>query len=91
MANGNVYDVSKYNWQVRETNDGGVFIRYDDQTIDSTNKGRYNTSSVVKVETNGGGQVRFTTQSGSQYYFTISKCAYPMHLLALTTRFGVEF
>lgn len=91
MANGNIYDARKYDWQVREAADGSVFIRYDDQAIDATNKGRYNTSSVVKVETNNDGQVRFTTRSGSLYYFRTDKCVHPMHLLSLTTKFGVAF
>jgi hypothetical protein len=91
MAKGDKYDLRGYNWQIRETTDGGVFIRYDDRIIDNDNKGRYNTSPVIKVETNSSHEVRFTTKSGSQYYFKASKCAFPMHLLALTMRFGVEF
>jgi hypothetical protein len=31
-----------------------------------------------------------TTKSGSIYYFSLNKCVYPMHLLALQMRFGVE-
>lgn len=91
MAQGDRYDAREYNWQVRETENGNLFIRYDDQEIDENNKGRYNTSPIIKVETNNVGQVRFTTKSGSQYYFTISNCVYPMQLLALTMKFGVEF
>ena len=90
MAKGDVYDARKYAWQVRESSDGGIFIRYDTE-INSDNKGRYNTSQVIKVETNNAGEVRFTTKSGSEYYFVVSKCVYPMHLLSLTMRFGVEF
>jgi hypothetical protein len=91
MAKGDKYNVLAYAWQVRERADGRVFIRYDSLPIDSDNKGRYNTSPIVKVETNNVGQVRFTTESGSQYYFTVAKCVYPMQLLALTMKFGVEF
>lgn len=91
MAQGDKYDARNYNWQVRETPDGRVFIRYDSLEINDDNKGRYNTSPVVKVETNSVGQVRFTTKFGSQYYFTVSRCVYPMQLLALTMKFGVEF
>jgi hypothetical protein len=91
MANGNIYDVRKYNWQVRQGADESLFIRYDEVDIDDSNKGKYNTSSVVKVETNDGGEVRFTTRSGSIYYFRTDKCVHPMHLLALTTKFGVAF
>jgi hypothetical protein len=91
MANGNIYDARKYNWQVREAHDGSVFIRYDNNVIDATNKGRYNTTSIIKVETNNNAEVRFTTQSGSLYYFRVNKCVHPMHLLALTTKFGVAF
>lgn len=91
MAMGDHYDARACNWQVRETENGNIFIRYDSLPIDSDNKGRYNTSTVVKVETNNVGQVRFTTESGSQYYFTVEKCVYPMHMLGLTARFGVEF
>lgn len=90
MAHGDFYDARSYNWQLRES-DSGIFIRYDDQVIDKDNKGRYNTSTVVKVETNSNHEIRFTTKSGSQYYFSISKCVYPMHLLTLTMKFGVEF
>ena len=91
MAHGDKYDARNYNWQVRETPSGRLFIRYDDHDINEDNKGRYNTSPIIKVETNSVGQIRFTTQSGSQYYFTINKCVYPMQLLALTMKFGVEF
>lgn len=91
MAKGDKYDFRECNWQVRELPDGGIMIRYDDQLINSTNKGRYNTSRVVKVETNNNHEIRFTTKSGSQYYFRVGKCVYPMHLLALQMRFGVEF
>lgn len=91
MAMGDHYDARACNWQVRETESGNVFIRYDSLPIDSDNKGRYNTSTVVKVETNSSHEVRFTTKSGSQYYFRINKCAFPMQLLALTMKFGVEF
>lgn len=91
MAHGDRYDVREYNWQVRETENGNIFIRYDDQEINSANKGRYNTSSVIKVEVNSNHEIRFTTKSGSQYYFRINKCAFPMHLLSLTMKFGVEF
>lgn len=90
MAKGDKYNVLAYAWQVRERADGRVFIRYDNE-INENNKGRYNTSTIVKVETNSVGQVRFTTESGSQYYFTVEKCVYPMHLLTLTMKFGVEF
>ena len=90
MAKGDKYDFRECNWQVRELADGSVMIRYDDRIIDSDNKGRYNTSPVVKVETNQYHEIRFTTKSGSQYYFRISKCVYPMHLLALQMRFGIE-
>lgn len=88
MAKGDIYDVSRYCWQVRENTSGGVFIRYDDQ-INSTNKGRYNTSTIVAAEATGG-KIKFTTKSGSIYYFSASKCAFPMHLLALQMRFGIE-
>ena len=91
MAKGDKYDCRECNWQVRELPDGGIMIRYDDRVIDNDNKGRYNTSPVIKVETNSSHEVRFTTRSGSQYYFKASKCAFPMHLLSLTMRFGVEF
>lgn len=91
MAMGDHYDARACNWQVRETENGNIFIRYDSLPIDSDNKGRYNTSTVVKVETNTNHEVRFTTKSGSQYYFRINKCAFPMQLLALTMKFGVEF
>ena len=91
MAKGDRYDFRECNWQVRELPDGGIMIRYDDRVIDNDNKGRYNTSPVIKVETNQYHEVRFTTRSGSQYYFKVSKCVFPMHLLALTMRFGVEF
>ena len=87
MAKGDIYDASRYSWQVRDS-ESGMFIRYDD-VISSENKGRYNTSSIVSVETNGG-MLKFTTKSGSVYYFSQSKCVYPMHLLALQMRFGVE-
>ena len=90
MAKGDKYDLRGYNWQVRELPDGGIMIRYDDQVIDNNNKGRYNTSPVVKVETNQYHEIRFTTRSGSQYYFSVGKCVYPMHLLALQMRFGDE-
>ena len=89
MAKGDIYDFRGYNWQVRELADG-IMIRYDDLIIDADNKGRYNTSPVVKVETNQYHEVRFTTRSGSIYYFSVSKCAFPMHLLALQMRFGIE-
>ena len=88
MAKGDIYDASKYSWQVRELADGGVFIRYDD-VVSSDNKGRYNTSSLVSVESHDG-KIICTTKSGSIYYFSVSKCAFPMHLLALQMRFGVE-
>ena len=52
MAKGDIYDASRYSWQLRENTSGGVFIRYDD-VISSDNKGRYNTSSLVSVETAG--------------------------------------
>ena len=90
MALGDRYDFRECNWQVRELPDGGIMIRYDDQVIDNDNKGRYNTSPVIKVETNQYHEIRFTTRSGSQYYFSVGKCAFPMHLLALQMRFGVE-
>lgn len=89
MAKGDIYDASRYNWQVRENTSGGVFIRYDD-VISSENKGRYNTSPLVSVET-AADKIICTTKSGSVYYFDIAKCAFPMHLLALQMRFGVEF
>ena len=88
MAKGDIYDVSRYCWQVRENTSGGVFIRYDND-ISASNKGRYNTSEIVAAESNGG-MLKFTTKSGSVYYFSQSKCVYPMHLLALQMRFGVE-
>ena len=88
MAKGDIYDASKYSWQVRELQDGGVMIRYD-EVISSEYKGRYNTSSLVSVET-AGDKLICTTKSGSIYYFKTSKCVYPMHLLALQMRFGVE-
>lgn len=91
MAMGDHYDARACNWQVRETENGSIFIRYDSLPIDSDNKGRYNTSTVVKVETNHNHEIRFTTKSGSVYYFSINKCAFPMHLLSLTMKFGVEF
>ena len=90
MAIGDRYDARTYNWQVRKMPDGRVFVRYDSLPIDEKNKGRYNTSPIVKVETNNN-EVRFTTQSGSQYYFNVSKCAHPMQLVALTLKFDVEF
>lgn len=90
MSIGDRYDVRAYNWQVRKLHDGRVFVRYDSLPIDEKNKGRYNTSPIVKVETNNN-EVRFTTQSGSQYYFNVSKCAHPMQLVALTLKFDVEF
>ena len=89
MAKGDIYDMTRYCWQVRELTDGGVMIRYDD-AISSTNKGRYNTSTIVAIQS-ANGIIKATTKSGSQYYFRISKCVYPMHLLSLTMRFGVEF
>lgn len=89
MAKGDIYDASRYCWQVRELADGGVMIRYDD-TISSDNKGRYNTSSIVTIEA-ANGKIVVTTKSGSIYYFNQNKCVYPMHLLALQMRFGVEF
>lgn len=89
MAKGDIYDASRYCWQVRENTSGGVFIRYDD-IISSDNKGRYNTSSLVSVESHGD-KIICTTKSGSIYYFSVSKCAFPMHLLNLTMRFGIEF
>ena len=88
MAKGDIYDASRYCWQVREATDDSVFIRYDDQ-INSTNKGRYNTSTIIAAEATGG-KIKFTTKSGSVYYFSIDKCAFPMHLLALQMRFGIE-
>ena len=88
MAKGDIYDASRYCWQVRELQDGGVMIRYDD-AISSTNKGRYNTSTIVAAEATGG-KIKFATKSGSIYYFSIDKCAFPMHLLALQMRFGIE-
>lgn len=90
MAKGDKYDARKYNWQVRELEDNGIMIRYDSLSIGSNNKGRYNTSQIVAVKSEGD-TITATTKSGSVYYFSISKCVYPMHLLALTTRFGVEF
>lgn len=89
MAKGDKYDARKFNWQVRES-ENGVFIRYDSLPINSTNKGRYNTSTIVAVSNNSGDMV-VTTQSGSQYRFAVAKCAFPMHLLSLTMKFGVEF
>lgn len=91
MAHGDFYDCQKYNWQLRESADNRVFIRYDSLPIDKDNKGRYNTSALVKVEANEYGQIRITTQSGSIYGFHASKCVHPMHLIALTMRFGVAF
>ena len=88
MAKGDIYNACRYSWQVRELQDGGVMIRYDD-VISSDNKGRYNTSSLVSVET-AGDKIVVTTKSGSIYYFSVSKCVFPMHLLALQMRFGVE-
>lgn len=90
MAIGDRYDARTYNWQVRKLPDGRVFVRYDSLPIDGNNKGRYNTSPIVRVETRNN-EVRFTTQSGSQYYFNVSKCAHPMQLVALTLKFDVEF
>lgn len=90
MAIGDFYDVRAYNWQVRKMPDGRVFVRYDSLPIDQSNKGRYNTSAVVEVETKNG-LIRFTTQSGSQYVFKVEKCAHPMQLVALTLKFDVEF
>ena len=88
MAKGDIYDMTRYSWQVRDS-ESGMFIRYDD-VISSNNKGRYNTSLLVSVET-ANDRVVCTTKSGSVYYFDVSKCVYPMHLLSLTMRFGVEF
>ena len=89
MAKGDIYNACRYCWQVRENTNGGVFIRYDD-VISSENKGRYNTSSLISVET-AGDKLICTTKSGSIYYFSLNKCAFPMHLLSLTMRFGIEF
>ena len=89
MAKGDFYNAQEYAWQLRELSDGRVFIRYDHQ-VSTTNKGRYNTSPIIKVETNNG-QIRFTTQSGSQYVFRVDKVAKPMHLIALSMKFGVAF
>ena len=88
MAKGDIYDASRYSWQVRDS-ESGMFIRYDD-VISSDNKGRYNTSPLVSVEA-ANDLVICTTKSGSVYYFRQSKCAFPMHLLSLAMRFGVEF
>lgn len=90
MAMGDRYDAQAYAWHLRELSDGRIFVRYDNE-INFNNKGRYNTSPIVKVETNNVGQIRFTTQSGSQYIFRTDKCARPMNMLMLTARFGVEF
>ncbi len=89
MAVGDCYDCRGYTWQLRENTDGGVFVRYDN-TISSGNKGRYNTSAVVRAEVVGD-NLRVTTKSGSTYYFAKDKIAHPMHLVALSMRFGVEF
>lgn len=91
MAYGDFYDVRAYNWQLRELPGHRIMVRYDSLPIDQSNKGRYNTSAVVKVETNSANDVRFTTQSGSQYVFKVEKCAHPMQLIALTLKFDVEF
>lgn len=88
MAKGDIYNVCRYCWQVRELADGGVMIRYDDN-ISESNKGRYNTSSIVAIEA-ADDKIVVTTKSGSIYYFSLNKCVYPMHLLALQMRFGVE-
>ena len=88
MAKGDIYDASRYSWQVRELQDGGIMVRYDD-VISSENKGRYNTSSITAAESHDG-KIKFTTRSGSIYYFSVDKCAFPMHLLALQMRFGIE-
>lgn len=90
MAIGDRYDARTYNWQVRKMPDGRVFVRYDSLPIDNNNKGRYNTSPIVRAETHHN-EIRFITQSGSQYYFSVSKCAHPMQLVALTLKFDVEF
>lgn len=91
MAKGDLYDARQYNWQVRETADGRIFMRYDSDIISSTNKGRYNTSPVVNVVSNKDNTITVVTQSGSQYRFAVAKCVFPMHLLSLTMKFGVEF
>ena len=88
MAKGDIYDMTRYSWQVRELQDGGIMVRYDD-VISSENKGRYNTSTIIAAEATGG-KIKFTTKSGSVYYFSVGKCAFPMHLLALQMRFGIE-
>ena len=90
MAKGDRYDAQAYAWHLRELSDGRIFVRYDNE-INENNKGRYNTSPIIKVETNRSQQIRFTTQSGSQYIFRTDKCAHPMNIILLTARFGVEF
>lgn len=89
MATGDHYDGRNLHWQIREGDDGGVFIRYSAQEIDSTNKGRGRTSTIVSAEERNG-VFRFITQSGSVYYFSEEKIAYPMQLLALKLRFRIK-
>ena len=88
MAKGDIYDMTKYSWQLRKTASKEVFIRYDEH-IDENNKGRYNTSVVVDASVHEG-KLKVTTKSGSVYWFNTHKCAFPMHLLSLTLRFGME-
>lgn len=88
MATGDHYDGRNLHWQIREGDDG-VFIRYSEVEIDSNNKGRGVTSTIVSAEERNG-TFRFITKSGSVYYFDEEKIAYPMQLLALKLRFGIK-
>ena len=90
MAKGDVYDCRRFAWQLRENADGSVFVRYDTNPINGSNKGRYNTSSLVAAE-EVADTIRVTTRSGSIYYFNKDQIAYPMHLISLGIRFGVKF
>lgn len=90
MAKGDCYDCRSYTWQLRENADGSVFVRYDSAPINRTNKGKYNTSSLVSAE-EVADTIRVVTRSGSIYYFNKSQVAYPMHLISLGIRFGVKF
>ena len=89
MATGDHYDGRNLHWQIRDGSDGGVFIRYDSMEIDSANKGRSWTGTVVSAEKRNG-IFRFITQSGSTYYFDEERIAYPMQLLALQLRFRIK-
>ena len=82
-----IKDITKYQWQLRDSDDG-VFIRYDDH-IDKDNKGRYNTTVIVKA-TVVADYLYIQTKSGSVYKLAVDMLRYPMHALQLKIRFGVD-